>query len=80
MKTISVSTLKAKLSAGLRAVKDGEQLVVMEHKRPVARLIPYQKEALILREPETAYEPKELTPLTEVDPLAALRDERGERW
>lgn len=40
MKTASVSTLKASLSAYLRQVKAGEEVLVTEHGRPVAKLTP----------------------------------------
>jgi len=36
MKTTSVSKLKAHLSEILRAVKAGEEVVVLERRRPVA--------------------------------------------
>lgn len=40
MKTVSVSELKAHLSAQLRHVKAGEDILVVERGRPVARLVP----------------------------------------
>ncbi len=40
MKTASVSTLKASLSEYLRQVKAGEEVLVTEHGRPVAKLTP----------------------------------------
>lgn len=40
MKRVSVSSLKARLSQYLDAVKGGEELVVTERGRPVARLGP----------------------------------------
>jgi prevent-host-death family protein len=41
MKTCSVSHLKAHLSEELRHVQAGEELVVTDRDRPVARLVPY---------------------------------------
>ena len=38
----SVSTLKAKLSEFLRRVKNGEEVVVTERGRPIARLLPLE--------------------------------------
>lgn len=80
MKTVSVSELKAHLSAELRRVKSGEQIVVLEHSRPVAVLKPYTAQRVVVHEPRRAYEPSELSPLTSVDPDSALEEERDERW
>ena len=40
MRTITVSQLKMSLSACLRQVKAGEELVITERGRPIARLLP----------------------------------------
>ena len=40
MKSAPVAILKARLSAFLRAVKRGEEVLVTERGRPVARLVP----------------------------------------
>ncbi|MFW5777220.1 MAG: type II toxin-antitoxin system Phd/YefM family antitoxin [Spirochaetota bacterium] len=80
MKTISVSDLKAHLSAELRKVKAGEELVVLEHRRPVAIVRPYRGEALVLREPAAVYTPTRLVSLTSADPAEFLSEERSERW
>ena len=40
MKTTTVSQLKMSISACLRQVKAGEELLITEHGRPVARLLP----------------------------------------
>lgn len=40
MQTTTVSKLKMSLSAYLRRVKAGEEVLVTEHGRPVARLLP----------------------------------------
>ena len=40
MRTTTVSQLKMSLSAYLRQVKAGEEVVVTEHGRPIARLLP----------------------------------------
>lgn len=80
MMTTSVSALKTHLSAELRKVKAGERIVVVEHRRPIAVLQPYEADPLVVREPEVAYRPTRLAPLTTVDPTAALQEERGDRW
>ena len=45
MKTITVSQLKTSLSAYLRQVKTGEEVLITEHGRPIARLLPIEKPA-----------------------------------
>jgi prevent-host-death family protein len=80
MKTISVSALKAHLSGQLKEVKAGGRVVVLEHNRPIAVLVPYESEALVLREPTEAYRFQELSPLSSRDPGEALDEERAERW
>lgn len=38
--TVNIATLKAKLAQYLRIVKGGEEIVVLDHKMPVARIVP----------------------------------------
>jgi len=40
MKTAAISELKAKLSAHIALVKRGEEVIVTEHGKPVARIVP----------------------------------------
>jgi prevent-host-death family protein len=40
MKSVAVSTLKATLSACLAKVKAGEEVIVMERGKPIAKLVP----------------------------------------
>ncbi|MGH7151250.1 MAG: type II toxin-antitoxin system Phd/YefM family antitoxin, partial [Planctomycetota bacterium] len=40
MKTAGVARLKARLSAYLRLVKRGEEVIVLERGRPIARIVP----------------------------------------
>jgi len=39
MRTVKISDLKARLSAHIRAVKDGEQVLVCDRNKPVARIV-----------------------------------------
>ncbi|HOU39176.1 MAG TPA: hypothetical protein PK786_08135 [Treponemataceae bacterium] len=80
METISVSKLKAHLSAELKRIEGGLVLTVVDHKRPVATLSPVQEDALFLREASTRYEYEPLTPLIERDSATLLDEERGESW
>ncbi len=47
MQTTSVSQLKMSLSAYLRRVKTGEEVVITEHGRPIARLLPLASAASV---------------------------------
>ena len=40
MKTAAISVLKAKLSEHIALVKRGEEVIITEHGKPVARLVP----------------------------------------
>ena len=80
MKTISVSQLKAHLSAQLKEVNNGSRIVVLDHKHPVAVLGPYEEEPLFVQEAQHPYSYRELEPLTNVDPLEKMEEERSDRW
>jgi prevent-host-death family protein len=40
MKTVNIGELKAKLSAHIRGVRRGEEVLVCDRNRPVARIVP----------------------------------------
>ncbi|MBN2050695.1 MAG: type II toxin-antitoxin system prevent-host-death family antitoxin [Spirochaetales bacterium] len=80
MKTISVSNLKAHLSAELKKVQAGEPIVIVDHRHPVALVVPFEAEPLFVKEAVKPYEYKPLPPLTQKDPLADLLKERNDRW
>ncbi len=80
VKTISISSLKSHLSAELKKVRAGETMVVLDHRHPVAKVVPFEVESIFLREASQAYRYIALLPLTDIDPLWALDQEREERW
>jgi len=45
--SVNVATLKAELSRYLRLVQAGEQVVVLDHKMPVARIIPFERDLTV---------------------------------
>ncbi len=47
MKTATVSKLKASLSKYLRSVKAGEEILVTERGRPIAKLTPAQRSEMV---------------------------------
>ena len=44
MRTVNISDLKAKLSAHIQLVRDGEEVLVCDRNQPVARIIPCRPE------------------------------------
>lgn len=42
MRIVNIGELKAKLSAHIQLVKDGEEVLVCDRNRPVARIVPCQ--------------------------------------
>ena len=40
MKTVNITDLKARLSAHIQLVKDGEEVLVCDRNKPVARIVP----------------------------------------
>ncbi len=80
MESISISKLKANLCAEIKMVRQGINLVVLDHKRPVAILSPYKTEPFLLHKAEKGYKYKELSPITDIDPCKKLREEREDRW
>ena len=80
MDTISISSLKTHLSAELKKVQNGTRILVLDHKRPVAELIPTGTEELFLSVAEQKYAYHPVSPLTKKDPLHDLEKERSDRW
>ncbi len=44
MRTVNISDLKARLSAHMRLVRDGEEVLVCDRNQPVARIVPCHME------------------------------------
>lgn len=80
METISISSLKTHLSSELKKVQNGTRIIVLDHKRPVAELIPTDREELFFSVAEKNYSYRALSPLTEKDPLFELEEERNDIW
>ncbi len=43
MESVSVASLKSKLSAYLAAVRKGKEITITSHQHPIARLVPVEK-------------------------------------
>ena len=81
--TVGVAELKARLSAYLRAVRRGNDLVIHDRNEPIARLVPYQAAdaRLMVREPVRKYASLGKIPLPrpvklDVDAVQLLLEER----
>jgi prevent-host-death family protein len=59
----SSSRLKAKLGQYLRAVRAGQEIVVTDRDRPVARLLPFDETGATPRGPEIAFPRDPAAPL-----------------
>ncbi len=44
--TAAVSEFKAHLSEYLRHVQNGDEITILDHKRPIARVVPIERESL----------------------------------
>lgn len=58
MKSVKIAELKDKLSEHLRAVEAGEEVIVTDRNRPIARIIPAGLHApeLSIEEPSTSFQ------------------------
>jgi prevent-host-death family protein len=85
MKTVRVAELKSRLSQHLRAVEAGEVIEVAHRARPVARLVPIERDAdtveIIPAERPFSSVRRIRLPKLKLNPgsLEALRKERGRR-
>jgi antitoxin (DNA-binding transcriptional repressor) of toxin-antitoxin stability system len=75
MRTSTISNLKTHLSAEIKALKNGEPLIILDRRHPVASLQAFEPpQELTLAEPAIPYQYEELPPLlarnqTALDPL-----------
>jgi prevent-host-death family protein len=81
MKGVRIAELKARLSEHLRSVKKGRTLIVLERDTPVARIVPYEAEALDVR--HSTRRPGDLPlpppPAAPTDSVAVLLADRQRR-
>ena len=82
MCTVKISDLKAQLSAHLQFVRDGEELLVCDRNKPVARIIPCsvdneseRERRLIARSIMTPPLKKQRSPISWPDPPGNISDE-----
>ena len=83
---VNIATLKAQLAKYLRMVRSGRDVIVTDHKLPVARLVPIESAAVLETvkpdRPFSECSRREVPPLEgngKIDSLSALLSERGSR-
>jgi prevent-host-death family protein len=82
MKQVKIAELKARLSEHLRAVRNGETIVVLDRETPIAHIVPVrQRRALRIRKPAPGALPLHRVPRPEpskltIDIVALLLEER----
>ena len=78
---VRIAELRARLSEFLRLVRRGQSLTVMNRATPVARIIPYVAESLVVRRPLRRYPSLQRVPpppplKIKVDVVELLLEER----
>ena len=86
MRTVNISDLKARLSAHIQHVRDGEELLVCDRNKPVARIVPCSvddepepERRLIARGIMTPPLKKRSSPVSWPDPPGNISDEVMEK-
>jgi prevent-host-death family protein len=80
MMTISISKLKTHLSAELKKVKAGETLMVTDHSREVALIVPLPEKVPLKSKASVPFQLEEHKPLVKTDPQTILQELREDRW
>jgi len=84
--TANIATLKARFSEYLRIVKDGKEVTVLDHKLPIAKIIPFEASSALksilpqknfAELAKTRIAPLKIKP--KFDSLTLLLEERGSR-
>lgn len=80
MKMMNISRFKRNISAELKAVSEGERLVILNGDKPMDEVIPYEdKNALLIREPKRSLEFPKVNIVIDGDPLIYLMEDRENR-
>ena len=79
MKTIGVAELKAHLSRELRRVADGHTVTVLDHKRPVAMMVPVARDLEVARPATRPFDLPGVDALIDIDAVHLLESEREDR-
>jgi prevent-host-death family protein len=81
MTKVGIADLKARLSEHLRNVRNGESVTVLDRNTPVAMIVPYASQPLVIR--QATRRPRDLKlparPAKRTDSVAALVEDRRRR-
>ena len=79
MKTSNISYFKAHLSQELRAVRNGERIIILDRDIPVAEVLPYDinKKKIRIQPPTKKLQYSEPSFKTVKDPLIYLLEDRA---
>ncbi len=85
MKKVRIADLKAHLSEHLRAVRRGQEVIVLDRDTPVARIVPYRTgpRRLVVRPARGSFADFKLLappPAFPVDIVAELLEQRKDRF
>lgn len=84
MRSVKIGQLKNKLSAYLRLVRKGVEVIIMDRQHPIARITPFEEkqELRIIPSQKKFSEIKKLSfpkPKVQIDVVALLREDRDKR-
>ncbi|HOO70662.1 MAG TPA: type II toxin-antitoxin system Phd/YefM family antitoxin [Spirochaetota bacterium] len=79
MKTINISTLKAKASSTFREVRKGASFIVVSHDIPIAEIIPYKDADIIIKNPTRKFKMSKSSLKITNDPVKYLLEDRDSR-
>lgn len=80
--TVAVAELKAHLSKYLKLARSGKEVVITDHKTPVAKILPFHSGLGLIsaRQPPSRIHRHAALPATgEMDSLSLLMEDRGRR-
>jgi len=81
MSRVRIAELKARLSAHLRSVRNGDTVTVLDRDTPIARIVPYAPQPLDIRRATRRLRDLKLPPKPgkRTDSVALLAQDRGRR-
>lgn len=79
MRTVNITTLKAKASQAIREVRGGSVITVLDRDIPVAKIVPIDDDALVSTKPKGKVVWPKLHIRLDVDPVEYLIEDRRKR-
>ena len=82
MQSVNIHEAKTRLSARIQAVERGEEVVITNHNRPVARLVPFtpSRERPVFGSAKAAFERSGLTEADIEKALAPMTEDELREW